>query len=316
MKLLFISDIHGSTPVLKKALKSAVRYSVDLLIIGGDLCGKEFVTVTNINGNYYTLFPKGSEFKKEKIWSYKSFIEKIENKGSYIIEISETDYFKSIEDNEFADQFIEKVTTDRIKEWVKLIQKNNFNFKILFSPGNDDPYYIDEIFRQNEDSYLIYGVNENLKINDYQFFCFSPTNLTPWRTAREFDEVTLKSKAENILMGDNSNKYFDNYVFIMHCPPFESNLDEAPDVTNDFEFKIIGGQISKVHVGCKATRDLIEEYQPIISLHGHIHESPGEFEIGSTLCVNPGSEYAQGVMRGYFVEILNNRIIKHHRIEA
>jgi Icc-related predicted phosphoesterase len=55
-------------------------------------------------------------------------------------------------------------------------------------------------------------------------------------------------------------------------------------------------------VGSKAVRRAIETYQPILSLHGHIHESRGVATIGRTVCINPGSEYPDGVLRGAIVD--------------
>ena len=51
--------------------------------------------------------------------------------------------------------------------------------------------------------------------------------------------------------------------------------------------------------GAAADRD----YQPLLSVHGHIHESGGERRIGDTLCINPGSEANHGVLRGYLIDI-------------
>jgi len=53
-----------------------------------------------------------------------------------------------------------------------------------------------------------------------------------------------------------------------------------------------------VPVGSKSIRDAIEKHQPLLGLHGHIHESRGSFKIGRTICVNPGSEYTEGILRG------------------
>ena len=41
-------------------------------------------------------------------------------------------------------------------------------------------------------------------------------------------------------------------------------------------------------VGSRAVREAIEKTQPLLGLHGHVHESPGAQKLGRTLCVNPG----------------------------
>jgi Icc-related predicted phosphoesterase len=67
-------------------------------------------------------------------------------------------------------------------------------------------------------------------------------------------------------------------VYVMHSPPFRTNLDRL------FDGRWIGSQ---------AIRAFVEKYQPYLTLHGHIHESPeisGTYwdRIGKTICINPG----------------------------
>jgi Icc-related predicted phosphoesterase len=58
-----------------------------------------------------------------------------------------------------------------------------------------------------------------------------------------------------------------------------------------------------VPVGSKAVRKMIEKYQPLVSLHGHIHESRFAQKLGKTMCINPGSEYGEGILRGVVLEL-------------
>lgn len=71
------------------------------------------------------------------------------------------------------------------------------------------------------------------------------------------------------------------------------------------------GQMIMKSVGSVAVREAIEQYQPLIGLHGHIHESRGATRIGRTVCVNPGSEYGEGILRGVIVEIEGDRVRSH-----
>ena len=58
-------------------------------------------------------------------------------------------------------------------------------------------------------------------------------------------------------------------------------------------------------------RQLIEEYQPLLALHGHIHESRGAATIGRTLALNSGSEYASGRIHGVTVSLARDRVRSH-----
>jgi Icc-related predicted phosphoesterase len=63
----------------------------------------------------------------------------------------------------------------------------------------------------------------------------------------------------------------------------------------------VDGGRTYVPVGSKAVRKAIETYQPLLGLHGHVHEAKGFANIGRTLCLNPGSTYTEGVLSGYLV---------------
>ncbi len=63
-----------------------------------------------------------------------------------------------------------------------------------------------------------------------------------------------------------------------------------------------------VSVGSNAVRSAIEKYQPLVGLHGHIHESRSAQKIGRTMCINPGSEYGEGVLRGVIVDLSKQKL--------
>ena len=66
-------------------------------------------------------------------------------------------------------------------------------------------------------------------------------------------------------------------------------------------------------VGSSAVYEALERYQPILSLHGHIHESRGEAKIGKTLALNPGSEYSEGILRGAIVTLSSKKGVKGYQ---
>jgi Icc-related predicted phosphoesterase len=79
-------------------------------------------------------------------------------------------------------------------------------------------------------------------------------------------------------------------VCAFHGPPHGTALD------------LIHGDI---HVGSRVVRKFLEEQKPLLSLHGHIHESPavsGKFadRIGPTICVNPGQRMGSNLHAVWF----------------
>jgi Icc-related predicted phosphoesterase len=68
-------------------------------------------------------------------------------------------------------------------------------------------------------------------------------------------------------------------IAVMHCPPYDTRCDVL---------------FNSQHIGSRAIRRWIEHTQPLLTLHGHIHESPrmsGAFfdRIGKSVVVNPGA---------------------------
>jgi hypothetical protein len=131
-------------------------------------------------------------------------------------------------------------------------------------------------------------------------------NRTPWNTERERDEDDLGRYLGDIARQLNPAK---GWVFNLHCPPFKSGLDEAPELDDQMRPKY-AGHILKA-VGSTAVRGVIEQYQPALGLHGHIHEGRGTSKIGKTLCINPGSTYEQGTLLGALVDFDGRRLADH-----
>ena len=70
-------------------------------------------------------------------------------------------------------------------------------------------------------------------------------------------------------------------------------------------------------VGSHAVRQVVEQYQPLLGLFGHIHEAKGTAHLGRTLCINPGSLYEQGRLQGAIVNLTPRRhqeLYAYHRV--
>jgi uncharacterized protein len=100
-------------------------------------------------------------------------------------------------------------------------------------------------------------------------------------------------------------------IFNFHDPPVDSTLDTCPmlDWNTDPPSQIVrGGQLVLFGAGSESIRRAIETHQPLLGLHGHIHESPGVIKIGRTTCINPGSEYGEGILRGCLVTLSHGKV--------
>jgi hypothetical protein len=107
-----------------------------------------------------------------------------------------------------------------------------------------------------------------------------------------------------------------NCIFNLHCPPYDSGIDIAPKLNDELRPVLNAGQPVMIPVGSTAIKAAIGKYQPLLGLHGHVHESSGVVELGRTLCLNPGSEYGEGILRGILVDISNRRVDRYVRTEG
>jgi Icc-related predicted phosphoesterase len=105
-------------------------------------------------------------------------------------------------------------------------------------------------------------------------------------------------------------------VFNLHVPPRGTAIDQAPVLDGSLKPVVKGGAVLMESVGSQAVRRIIERHQPMLSLHGHIHESRGAVRLGRTLCVNPGSEYADGILDGALIELSERKGIKSYQLTA
>jgi Icc-related predicted phosphoesterase len=71
-----------------------------------------------------------------------------------------------------------------------------------------------------------------------------------------------------------------------------------------------------VPVGSRAVHAAIDRLQPVLSLHGHIHESRGSVQIGRSVVINPGSEYNNGVLRGVIVRLRQDEVVSVQFVSA
>ena len=124
------------------------------------------------------------------------------------------------------------------------------------------------------------------------------TNPTPWDTFREAPEEELTKKIDAVV---GQIPDMERAIFNFHAPPYGTGLDEAPALDANLR-PTHGGAVMKA-VGSTAVRDAINSYQPMLSVHGHIHESRGIKKMGRTLAINPGSVYGDGVLQGAVLEL-------------
>jgi len=306
VKILFTSDLHGSETAFRKFLNAALMTKAEVLIIGGDLAGKILVPIIDIGNGKFKVEDKivGREGLEGVIREYKST-------GVYFTIVDEKGYLELNENRRALDDEFKRVIIERLQEWERIAEEKlkGTELKIYTNLGNDDPPYMFNVLNSSER--LVKCEGEVVEVGGYEIITFGYVNPTPWNTPREMEEDQIYSVLKDML---GKVKDPSRAIFNFHAPPYSTNLDYAPLLDKTLRPVVKNGEIVMTHVGSKSVRKLEEEYQPILGLHGHIHESRAFDRVGRTLVINPGSEYNLGILHAAYVVLENNKVKAHQFI--
>lgn len=314
-RIFFSVDAHGSTLVWRKWIKAQEIHKADILILSGDLTGKVLVPIIRQEDGSWTAkyFGRRWVFKSEaEIGDFES---RLEGSGAYFIRVSKEEYEDLKNNPKKVENLIIDKMCERLRNWLQILL-NHIDTKkvqVIVMPGNDDELAIDDVIKSFEDRGVIYPLDKVMEIEGHEVVSSPYVNPTPWNTPREMDEKNLEKHLRSII-GKLKNPA--NSIFLFHCPPYNTHLDLAPKLSKDLRPTVIAGMVQYEHVGSKSVRKMIEEFKPILGLHGHIHESGGVDRIGKTIVINPGSEYSEGILRAYIVEVDKKGVSNYWRVEG
>jgi Icc-related predicted phosphoesterase len=300
IRLFFVTDLHGSELCFRKFISAISIYNADAAIALGDLAGKMVVPVfDNGNGTYDVNFLAQDIHLNNKT-ELDQQLAKINNIGfyPYMTDKKEADHLRSNQ-NEVMTIF-HRLINERMQHWIELADEKlkDSKAKIFMAPGNDDPMEMDAILESSK--VMKSAAMKNLDILGYEMITIAHTSPTPWDTPREWSEEEM---AKNIDKLAGTIKNMERAIFNFHDPPYGTMLDYAPKLR---DMRQSAGETE--HVGSKAVSEAIKKYQPFLGLHGHIHESRAAQKIGRTFCVNPGSEYGEGVLRGVLLTLADTKM--------
>lgn len=238
MKCFFVTDLHGKIERYEKLLGKIREELPDILFIGGDI---------------------------------------LPNFNSYL----KTEY----------DDFIDDYLIPKFKE-LRNVLKTRYP-KVLIILGNDDPKIEEnKIIHGQQLNLWEYLHNKKIVFKDYTFYGYANIPPTPFllkdwerydvsryvdpgcvhpiegkRSINENEDIEYATifKDLNVLAGKDN---LEKAIFLFHSPPYQSNLDRA-----GLDNMVIDHVPVDVHVGSIAIQRFIKEKQPLLTLHGHIHES-------------------------------------------
>jgi Icc-related predicted phosphoesterase len=294
-KVFFATDLHGSEMCWRKFLNAGRFYDAEILICGGDMTGKAIVPIVQENGHFtVTLGAERQQVEEAQVPDVEA---QIRRKGYYPLQMTLERLHELDEDPVKRAETFQQVMLDGVDRWMGMAAEKlrGTGIRIFVCPGNDDEMEVDDV--------------RMVEIGDFNMISTGWSNPTPWKTHREESEEQLTERIEAMAkqVPDVSKA-----IFNLHCPPFKSGLDEAPAI--DADMKLMHGGRALRPVGSTAVRAAIERHQPLISLHGHIHESKGAVKIGKTLSINPGSSYEEGMLMGAIVQLDAKKGIKSYQL--
>jgi Icc-related predicted phosphoesterase len=309
--VFFATDLHGSEVCFRKFIAAATFYGADVLILGGDLTGKFVVPIVEQDGAYRTeLFGKKQSLAAEELERFEADCAR---QGLYARRMSADEYGYYANDRVAADALFEEMMNARLVAWLEYAQARlgDTGIKVLTAPGNDDPFEIDAVIREHGGGTTLLVEGEIYEVAPgHEMLNIGWSNPTPWHTHREEPEEKLGQRIERIV---RRLQRPESAVFNIHVPPYDSGLDTGPMLDEDLKVVTSMGGARTGPVGSTAVREAITNHQPLVSLHGHIHESGGAVRIGRTVSMNAGSEYADGVLRGILLTVAEGELVTYQQ---
>lgn len=301
LRLYYASDIHGTEVLWRKFLRAPEVYKARVLVMGGDLTGKAVIPIVADGAGTHvaTLFGRRVEVHGEE--EIAKLEETVRANGMYphLMTREEVERVAALTEDE-REAWFEEVMLKTFGEWLALAPERlgDSDVRCFVMPGNDDPQGVDGAI---EAATRIEGCDDRVvEFDGYTMLSLGYSNRTPFNSPRELEEDELARRIDAMAAQVDD---MGRCIFNLHVPPYDSGLDTAPELDDDLTVVTVAGQPSMAPCGSHAVRDAIERHQPLLSLHGHVHESRGATHIGRTLSINPGSDYHTGRISGCLVHL-------------
>lgn len=303
--IYFATDIHGSERCFMKFLNAGKIYGVDAVILGGDVTGKALVPVVEQAGGGF----KVNLFGKEELAADAEELEEIEKRirslGFYPYRTDPDEYAKMAADPQYVSAVFDDVMRGATERWVEIadVRLKEAGLPCLVMPGNDDIPIVKDVLEEGR--WVVQGEDHVVELGPYQVLCLGYSTITPWDSPREITEEDMAERLGKLIEKIEPGK---PVIFNVHNPPADSGTDLAFKLTRDMKIETAGGEPVRAPVGSHAVRTAIETVQPVLALHGHIHESRAMTSIGRTKVCNPGSLYPEGTLQGVIITLDRDKV--------
>jgi Icc-related predicted phosphoesterase len=300
LTIFFATDVHGSDRCFRKFINAGAFYGADVLIMGGDLTGKVVVPVVAGPDGTYRAELNGRRREVDRR-GLEELLAEIRFNGQYPF-VTTADELAAVQrEPDGVKRLFRQAIEESMAGWLRLAEERlrPQGRRIFLSPGNDDEPFVGELIAHSG-----YAENPDERIVDLapgvSMLSLGYSNPTPWKSPRELPEEELARRLAGLARQMPTSGV---RIYNIHVPPLDSSLDQAAALDETLKPVVEGGAVKLVGVGSRAVRERILADQPDLGLHGHIHESAGIVRLGRTVCINPGSEYSDGVLRGALVVV-------------
>lgn len=313
-RIFFATDLHGSEICFRKFLNALKIYKANIGILLGDLTGKMIIPIIKQPDGTFLCEYVGNKVVARTQEELQELEKNISMIGSYYFYTTQAEFEELKAEGKTIDgridersrkihlgkgkieELFKQLSIERLKSWISLAEERlkDSGIKLFMAPGNDDDFEINKVL--DSSSYIINADGKKVEFNGYEMITLSWSNPTPWNTPRECQENELMKKIEKLV---SQIEDMEKAIFNFHVPPHGTVLDQAPKLSEN----LVPSAGEVIHAGSKAVAQAIKKYQPLLGLHGHIHESKGVQKIGRTICINPGSEYTEGILSGVIITL-------------
>ncbi|HYL42199.1 MAG TPA: hypothetical protein VEU97_02335 [Ktedonobacteraceae bacterium] len=304
--IFFATDIHGSERCFMKFINAAKFYQANVLILGGDITGKALVPIVRKSGGSYSasFLSQMATLQTEK--ELEDFEKQVRHAGAYPYRTTPEEMTALEGDRSLVDRLFTRLMVESVERWCEIADQRlrGSGVRCYIDAGNDDEPEIVAVLK--DASYIEMPEGRVIAIDEeHEMISAGFANITPWHAPRDIPDEDLGALIESMASKLRSP---EKAIFNIHVPPYGSGLDIAPLLDDSLKPVIVGGDVATGPVGSKAVRAAIEHYQPLVSLHGHIHESRAVSKLGRTTSINPGSEYGDGILRAALVNLKGNKL--------
>ncbi len=305
-KLFFATDLHSSEACFRKLLATPRVYEVDTLIMGGDCTGKMLIPLVEDGAGGHTCQWGGERHQLSTPEALADQERQIRYAGLYPIRVSAEEAVALEQDPDRLARLFTQRMLQTLGDWVALAEERlgDSDVHVIMTPGNDEEFSVDDVLRASP--FVDAAEDRVTRVGGHEMLSVGWSNHTPWDTPRECSEEELAVRIDRLA---EQVEDMGTAIFNIHVPPYGTGLDDAPKL--DADLKPVQGGSVMTPVGSTAVRDAIARHQPLLSLHGHIHESRGMQKLGRTVCINPGSSYSDWTLQGVIVDLEDKEVTRY-----